>query len=213
MAASTEPAGPRRRILGSDTRLIPVFHWIEGCLLVLGAVCLVWAGFVTAEARRYQRDEKAALQQLLMAVPPVSAPATSVPLHTGDLIGSLTILRLHLSAVVVEGDDDGALNVAIGHLPDTRQPWDRGNGNVALAAHRDTFFRPLKDVVVGDEIQVTTPRGEFLYDVRETTIVDPDDVSVLNPTERPTLTLITCYPFSYVGHAPRRFIVHAERRP
>jgi sortase A len=187
-------------------------RWIEGSLLVLGAVCLSWAGFVTVEARRYQRDEKAALQQMLMAVPPVSAPTTSARVRTGDLVGSLTILRLHLSAVVIEGDDDSALNVAIGHLPDTPQPWD-GNGNVALAAHRDTFFRPLKDVVVGDEIQVMTPRGEFLYDVRETTIVEPDDLSVLNPTERPSLTLITCYPFSYVGHAPRRFIVRAERRP
>lgn len=190
-----------------------MLRWIEGSLLVLGALCLVWAGFVTVEARRYQRDETAALQRMLAAVPPVSPSAASARVNPGDLIGSLTIPRLHLSAVVIEGDDDGTLSVAIGHLPDTPLPWEKGSGNVAFAAHRDTFFRPLKDVVVGDEINVVTPRGEFAYDVRETTIVEPDDVSVLDSTDRPMLTLITCYPFSYVGHAPRRFIVRAERRP
>ena len=96
-------------------------------------------------------------------------------------------------------------------MPDTPPPW-WDHGNVALAAHRDTFFRPLKDIVAGDEIDVVTPRGQFVYDVTGTSIVDPDDTSVLNPTEGPTLTLITCYPFDYIGHAPKRFIVRAERR-
>jgi sortase A len=180
--------------------------------MALAFVCLAWSGFVTVEARRYQHDEAAALRRMLALVPPVSAPAAAIPpLRQGELIGALTIPRLHLSAMMAEGDDDGSLSVAIGHLPDTPPPW-WDHGNVALAAHRDTFFRPLKDIVAGDEIDLVTTRGQFVYDVTGTTIVDPDDTSVLNPTEGPTLTLITCYPFDYIGHAPKRFIVRAERR-
>jgi sortase A len=111
--------------------------------------------------------------------------------------------------VIAEGDDDATLNVAIGHLPDTPMPWQEGNS--ALAGHRDTLFRPLQHVRVGDELRVSTASGDFQYQVRETMVVDPNDVWVLAPTDRPTLTLITCHPFSYVGTAPRRFIVRAER--
>jgi sortase A len=111
--------------------------------------------------------------------------------------------------MIAEGDDDATLKVAIGHLPDTPLPWHEGNS--ALAGHRDTFFRPLQHIRVGDELRVSTVRGDFRYQVRETKVVGPNDLWVLDPTDRPTLTLITCYPFSYVGKAPRRFIVRAER--
>jgi sortase A len=104
------------------------------------------------------------------------------------------------------------LGTAIGHLPDTPLPWDR-RGNVALAAHRDGLFRPLEKIRLGDDVRVRTPRGEYHYKVTKTHIVDPDDVWVIAPTHTPTITLITCYPFSFVGNAPRRFIVHAELAP
>jgi sortase A len=97
----------------------------------------------------------------------------------------------------------------VGHLPDTPLPWEEGNS--ALAAHRDTFFRPLTDVTIGDPIRLTTPRGGFEYRVGEILIVEPGDVWVLEASDRPTLTLITCYPFTYVGLAPRRFVVRAWR--
>jgi sortase A len=126
----------------------------------------------------------------------------------GDPIGEVEVPRLHLSAVNVEGDD-ASVKVAVGHLPDTPLPWD--SGNTALAAHRDTYFRPLKHIKAGDIVRLSTPRGRFDYRVRETMVVSPEDVSVLDPTDRPTVTLITCYRFSYVGHAPQRFIVRAER--
>ena len=80
-----------------------------------------------------------------------------------------------------------------------------------MAGHRDTLFQPLQHIRVGDELRVSTVRGDFRYQVRETMVVDPDDVWVLDSTDRPMLTLITCYPFNYVGKAPRRFIVRAER--
>ncbi len=202
MTANTRPSGNRGRRLRA----------IERSLMALAFACLAWSGFVTVEARRYQHDQADELRHILALVPPVNAPAAPIPpLRQGELIGALTIPRLHLSAMMAEGDDDGSLRVAIGHLPDTPPPW-WDHGNVALAAHRDTFFRPLKDIVAGDEIDLVTTRGQFVYDVTGTTIVDPDDTSVLNPTEGPTLTLITCYPFDYIGHAPKRFIVRAERR-
>jgi len=111
--------------------------------------------------------------------------------------------------VIIEGDDVSSLQLAVGHLPDTPLPWESGNS--ALAAHRGTFFRPLKDVRIDDVVSLTTRPGAFKYRVRETMIVNPEDVWVLRPTDRPILTLTTCYPFSYVGHAARRFIVRAER--
>jgi sortase A len=107
------------------------------------------------------------------------------------------------------GDSEATLDVAVGHLPDTPKPWEPGNS--AFAAHRDGLFRPLKNIRVGDDVRVRSVHGEFVYRVRGTKIVTPDDLSVLEPTATDTLTLITCYPFNYVGHAPKRFIVQAER--
>ena len=180
--------------------------WIERVLLGTGIVCLVWWGVVSLQATRYQSQQRAALERMRMAPAVVNA---SAPLPTGSFIGSLEIPRLRLSAMIAEGDDDATLKVAIGHLPDTALPWHEGNSG--LAGHRDTFFRPLQHIHVGDELRVSTVHGDFRYQVRETMVVGPNDVWVLDSTDRPTLTLITCYPFSYVGKAPRRFIVKAER--
>jgi sortase A len=128
---------------------------------------------------------------------------------TGEVIGRLDIPRLKMSAAVAEGDDEKTLSKAIGHLPDTPLPWHRW-GNAGLAAHRDGLFRPLEQIKVKDEVRLVTPRGEYHYRVTKTHIVDPNEVWVLAPTKKPTVTLITCYPFSFVGNAPRRFIVQAE---
>jgi sortase A len=132
-------------------------------------------------------------------------------LATGETVGRIEVPRLQLAAMVAEGDDDGTLGVAVGHLPDTPLPWQ--DGNSALAGHRDTFFKALQGIRVGDDLRLNTPYGDFRYQVRETLVVDPTDVWVLDPGERPMLTLITCHPFDYVGRAPRRFIVRAERQP
>jgi sortase A len=110
--------------------------------------------------------------------------------------------------VIFEGTSERTLELGVGHLTASSRPETAGN--VVLAAHRDTFFRPLRDVHQGDAITVTTPRGERTYQVRSTEVVQPTDVSVIRPTAHDTLTLITCYPFNFVGAAPERFIVHAE---
>jgi sortase A len=136
-----------------------------------------------------------------------SAPAR-LPSPTG-LIGRLSVPRLHLSAMVREGIDRSTLQFALGHIPATPLPGQAGN--VGVAGHRDTLFRGLKNLRAKDEIQFSTLRGDFKYVVESLNVVEPDDVGVLAPSSENVLTLVTCYPFSYIGTAPRRFVVRARQ--
>lgn len=128
----------------------------------------------------------------------------------GKPIGLIEIPRLGLSSIVLEGDDTAALLLGVGHLSDTPLPWH--GGNTVFAAHRDTFFRPLAHIRKNDVIKFSTADAEFEYHVTELKVVEPTAVEVLEPTTAATLTLITCFPFDYIGPAPQRFIVRAERR-
>src|SRR6185436_16914407 len=113
-----------------------------------------------------------------------------------------------LAATVLEGSDDGTLARAAGHIEDTAMPGE--SGNVGIAGHRDTIFRPLRRIRVGDELVMTTVDRVLRYRVSKTSIVNPDDVYVLDPTDQSVMTLVTCYPFEFIGHAPRRFVVRSE---
>jgi sortase A len=178
--------------------------------MVAGATAVAWVGFEFASAAWYERETRAVLDSL-RAVPPSPSKPTPGTLAIGEPIGTLEVARVGLSGVVVEGDSEAVLDRAIGHLPDTPLPWEEGNS--ALAAHRDTIFRPLKGVRLGDVLRLRTPHGDFDYRVSETLIVKPRDVWVLDPTPVTTLTLISCWPFNYIGNAPERFVVRAERIP
>ena len=178
-------------------------YFLEWALLGLGVGCLGMYAFETVEARKFQAEQTAAFER---AATSKAAPAR---VATGGLLGMLDVPRLKLSTPVIEGDDDDTLQRAVGHLPDTPLPWEGGNS--AIAGHRDGLFRPLKDLKVGDEILFRSTRDEYRYKVTKTAIGQPDDVSVLGARSKNTLTLITCYPFYYVGSAPKRFVVHAER--
>lgn len=202
----------------ADVGRSPTLRWIDRALMAFGIVCLIFYAILAANTALYQRRAKAEIDRMIaerslsgapVLVHPV-ALAPAVPVLPGEMIGRVDVPRLKLSAAVAEGDDDATLGKAVGHLPDTPLPWQM-TGNVAFAAHRDGLFRPLKNIRINDEVRVITARGEFVYRVRKTQIVDPNDVWVVAPTPRPTLTLITCYPFSFIGHAPHRFIVQAER--
>lgn len=185
-----------------------VRRWLERALIATGAGLLSWSAMAIVEAGHEQEKLRVALSRRLTASEQVAKPATS-SLKRGALIGSLKIPRLKLSAMVVEGDDDQTLKRGVGHLPDTPLPWEKGNA--ALAGHRDTFLRAMRDISAGDEIRLTTPHGEFAYRVREIAIVTPENLSGLSVTDESSLTLITCYPFSYIGNAPKRFVVRAAR--
>lgn len=181
------------------------FGLIEIVLVTFGTVCIGWYGGVRAAASHEQRLLS---HELEITHAPVAVSSAIPP---QSVIGRLEVPRLSLSAVAREGMDDRTLDVAVGHVPGTALPGDPGNA--AFAAHRDTFFRPLRRVHEGDVVTVTTPGGAYRYLVTSTRVVNPDDVSVLDPTPTPTLTLVTCYPFSYIGSAPYRFIVRGELLP
>jgi sortase A len=177
--------------------------FLAGGLLALG-----YAAYVITEANTYQTIELRRFERERQAPAVEPALASEPPLVEGGPIGEIRIPRLHLAAVVAEGDSPAVLRVAVGHLAETALPGQPGN--VVLAGHRDTFFRPLKGVQVGDLITLDTRGGAFTYRVASTAVVPPSDLQVLRPTARHTLTLITCFPFAYIGSAPNRFIVRAH---
>jgi LPXTG-site transpeptidase (sortase) family protein len=131
------------------------------------------------------------------------------PLLSGDMrvLARLRVSRVGLEVAVLEGIEDRALRRGAGWIPGTARPGEQGN--VGIAAHRDTFFRPLREVRSGDRIELETLSATQSYVVRSVYVVEPEATSVLQPTGEPTVTLVTCFPFNYVGPAPRRYIVQA----
>ena len=179
-------------------------------LLATGLIALGYAAYVVADAHAYQATERKRLEQARINAPVVPPSNTVTALPEGEVIGEIQIRRLGLTAVVAQGESAATLQRAVGHLSDTALPGELGN--VVLAGHRDTFFRPLKGVRPGDAITLKTPEGDFEYLVESSAVVRPSNIQVLEPTGGRTLTLITCFPFSYVGSAPDRFIVRARQR-
>ncbi len=208
----------------TDTTWPPAsLRWLERALWIAAAILLGWVLYTLADGEIFQLRAESRLEHALAAR---SRPTTHLQELPGDdgegeapepmtvptagaPIGRLEIPRLGVSVMVAEGTSSRVLSRAVGHLAGTALPGS--GGNVALAGHRDRYFRPLKDIQDGDEILLTTPQGTFRYQVEWTKIVDPTDVEVIDPTARPALTLVTCYPFYYVGHAPHRFAVRARR--
>src|SRR5262249_29125670 len=137
----------------------------------------------------------------------VKAYKESLAVKTDPPIGVLVIPRLKLTVPVFEGSDDATLDRGAGRVAGSAMPGEKGN--LSIAGHRDGFFRVLKNIAAGDRIQVESPQGTYTYVVAKTRIVDRKDVRVLAGRQAATLTLITCYPFYFVGHAPRRFVVTA----
>ena len=183
----------------------------------IGLSALAYSGIRVGSAFLYQS------QQIRKFQPSSSTPSSTTlrpgsfdnpsvqPVPNGVSFARLDIPRLGLADVIVEGDDEKSLRKAIGHIPETALP---GNpGNVALAGHRDTFFRPLQDIRKGDIILIKTSQEVYRYEVESSEIVLPQDSWVLNHTKQPSLTLVTCFPFHYIGSAPKRFIVHARQVP
>lgn len=170
--------------------------------LIVGLLAVGYAGYIIADAQTYQAIQ---LRKFAHDVPILEPHLPAI----GERIGEIEIPSLPLSAVIVQGDSPELLRRAVGHLAETPMPGEWGN--VALAGHRDTFFHPLRHIHTGDVIALRTFRGEtFHYRVESTSVVSPTDIEVLKPSNgRRELTLITCFPFDYIGPAPNRFIVRA----
>jgi sortase A len=175
-------------------------------LFLVGLLALSYVGYTLTDAQIYQTYEDWRLAH---------KPKTNMPkndllnLPEGSVIGRMEIPRIGLSTLVVQGDSEGILKRAVGHIPGTALPGQ--SGNIALAGHRDGFFRPLRVIHPGDLIMFETPGGTYDFEVEDTSVVAPTDLSVLRDTQQRQLTLITCYPFSWLGSAPNRFIVRARQ--
>ena len=191
-------------------------------ILWLGVAALLYAGGTAAYAVVYQRYqwwkfERARVSAIARNVEQEGASSkvikaaimeeTADP-REGEVVGKLEVPRVGISVMVFQGIEDDTLAVGAGHVPAT--PLPSRAGNVAIAAHRDTFFRKLQGIKAGDSIQFATTGGNYEYVVDSTEIVDPQDTQVMESRAYPELTLITCYPFYFVGAAPKRFIVHAQ---
>ncbi len=181
-------------------------RWSRNLLLASGAGMLGYCGFVLADAWMYQRQASQLFDGARLQKAAIPSPGTD---STNGLLGRMEIPRLGVSVVVAEGTDERTLQRAGGHIAGTAFPGQRGN--IGIAGHRDTLFRPLRNIRQNDVITLTTLSGEYRYRVVSTEIVSPSDVTVLQPDGHEILTLVTCYPFYFVGPAPDRFIVRAAR--
>jgi sortase A len=205
----------RLRIIVAATALRTVVRYF---FLAVAIACLGFYGYAhfervvdqTYESREFDRaPDRIAAVSAGKITRVGRAGRSSRPLSPTALIGRLSVPRLNLSAMVSEGIDQNTLQLAIGHIPATALPGQAGN--VGVAGHRDTFFRGLKDLKTKDEIQFSTLSGDFKYEVESLIIVEPENVGVLAPSSENVLTLVTCYPFSYLGDAPKRFVVRARQ--
>jgi sortase A len=184
-----------------------ILKWSQRALFACAAMLLGYCAFALTDAWVFQRSESLDLDRLLRDQRAAGAGAPAIA--PDGLIGRIEIPRLLLSAVVFEGVDKTTLRRAVGHIPGTALPGQPGN--VGLSGHRDTFFRPLKDLRIKDEVQLSTLKGNFEYEVESLRVVEPDNVGVLASSGENVLTLVTCYPFYYVGPAPQRWIVRARQ--
>ena len=186
-------------------RLIAVSQWV---LLVLGLGCGgYWASHQAATWLLNTRYQERWTTPAAAGLPttPVTSPSS------GSVIGRIEIPDVGVNALIFGGVDESDLDRGVGHIPGTPLPGT--GGNVSLAGHRDTHFRGLRSIQVGQSIRVTTDLGSHNYRVTATSVVAPEDIHVLDTREADELTLVTCHPFTFVGAAPERFIVHAEKLP
>jgi sortase A len=208
------------RVAVEKKSLRRILKWTQRALFACGILLLGYCGFALVDAWVFQRRASQNLDRQLRAQradnqgrprsPSATSPgARSAALAAESLVGRIKIPRLRLSVVVIEGVTKTALRRAVGHIPGTALPGEAGN--VGVAGHRDTFFRPLKDLRIKDEIQFSTLKGDFKYEVESLRVVRPDNVGVLARSNENVLTMVTCYPFYYVGPAPQRWIVRARQ--
>ena len=193
--------------------------WAERSLFLVACLTLGFCALVYFEAGLYQAFETRQFEKVARQAsidpsrPPLERDDPGAVAHIempdGSSISKMEIPRLGVSVVVVEGVKPRSLRLAVGHIPGTALPGERGN--IGIAGHRDTFFHKLQNIREDDLITLTTHDRSYLYFVESAQIVDPTDVQVLQSSNEPILTLVTCYPFYFAGPAPQRYIVRARQ--
>ena len=186
--------------------------WGSAVSVASGLACLAWFVFYQVDAAVYEQSQTALLQEESSGespVPEAAAGATRSPRVDPKVLGRIEIARLGVSGVIRDGVDGETLRRAVGRVPNSARPGEKGN--LVLAAHRQQQFRGLRHVRPGDRIRLTTPRGRFEYEVERAWVVEPQEVSVMDATPGRQITLLTCYPFDYVGPAPQRFVVRGRQ--
>jgi sortase A len=199
------------RLLLEESCSGPNRRWrlVRSLFLLIGITALSYSAWTYIAGYIHQRSESLAFDRARSSGTPAQASEVS-PRPVEPFRAKLVIARLRLTAMVEEGVGENTLRHAAGHIPRTALPGQPGN--VGVAAHRDTLFRKLKGIRKHDRIVLSTLTRDYDYEVTATAIVRPNDVSVLAPArDEKTLTLVTCYPFYFIGTAPKRFIVHARQ--
>ncbi len=220
------------KIQRPPTRLALFLRWARFFFLVVGVLALSYCAIVLLDRWFFQAYQTWRFERALRdaqtyahtinqtASSPPSAQAETARARAASFgidglasspLGRIEIRAIGVAAMIMEGVDGRTLRHAVGHIPGTPRPGQPGN--VALAGHRDTFFRGLRNIHKDDEITLTTLHGPYRYRVDSTQVVEPEDIKVLAATRDDFLTLVTCYPFYFVGPAPQRFVVRAHRIP
>jgi sortase A len=199
--------GIRRQRFSTPTRWL--LRRSQYLFFITGILALGYVGFTVLEARVYQVSAKRSLETQIQVENEHGPSAPKPAVKNGDVLGRLDIPRLGVSVAVLQGTNSRILRLGVGHIGGTALPGEPGNSGIA--GHRDTFFRELKDVHKNDEIELQTANGRFRYQVDWAKVVAPDDRTVLTNSTESALTLVTCYPFYFVGPSPKRFVVRAHQ--
>ena len=187
-----------------------LLYWSQRLFFMTGFLALSYVAFTLLGARLYQVSAKRSLERQVQADNGHNAIRLQPVVKKGDVLGRMDIPRLGMSIAILQGTSSRTLRLGAGHIEGTSFPGEAGNSGIA--GHRDTFFRGLKDIRSNDEVQLQTATGLFRYEVDWAKVVEPSDTTVLEPsTVGSTLTLVTCYPFYFLGPAPMRFVVRAHK--
>jgi sortase A len=200
------PATDRRR---QATRSRLFLGWMRWFLFIAGALAVSYVALTLLRAKLYQKAADSDLNKRVIEQEQHKVSLPRAVTKEGDLLGRIEIPRLGMTVAILEGTKSSTLRLGVGHIGGTALPGDPGN--IGIAGHRDTYFRSLKDIRASDEIRIQTATGLSRYEVDWVRIVAPNDIGVLAPSAGSAITLVTCYPFRYIGAAPERFIVHAHR--
>ncbi len=186
-----------------------LLRWTRNLLFLLGALAVSYVGLMLVHARQFQEVANSTLEQRMQVEEQRKESLPGSATKEGDLLGRLEIPQLGMKVAILEGTTSQTLAVGVGHIKGTALPGEQGN--IGIAGHRDTYFRALKNIHSGDEIRIQTSTGLSRYMVDKLQVVAPEDVSVLAYSAASAITLVTCYPFHFIGAAPQRFVVHAHQ--